>query len=328
MSYIFLSVGIAGAILWIACKIIFKINNRMTEKEIKSTNSGSLIHALYDSKWKFYHSMYRSEFFFFICEVIGLQSYIIMNLLASLPIWVASEVILVPIMLFQYRTLYDSSKDKNDDYSNNNQEHDKKKKHKNSKKKNKKKKDKKKSKKRRKEINYASMYGIKSNFTVEELKQYKNSWFFLSQIDIILGGKYLNIKDTHKMMLSLSDLRKLERKVSKAKITEDCILWLLEHQQIFFTKDKEFIADCIQKFLMGNIRYYHPDNSNLIEFYNEIRRDILKLDENEHPYFAFNITSDTFEDIPVSLKEKDEDVVDFVYIENGKIKKLISNLKI
>ena len=43
-------------------------------------------------------------------------------------------------------------------------------------------------------------------------------------------------------------------------------------------------------------------------------------------FFRFN--DDTLEDIPISLKEKDEDIVDFVYIENGKIKKLISNLKI
>ena len=43
-------------------------------------------------------------------------------------------------------------------------------------------------------------------------------------------------------------------------------------------------------------------------------------------FFRFN--DDTLEDIPISLKEKDEDIVDFVYIENGKIKKLISNLEI
>lgn len=66
------------------------------------------------------------------------------------------------------------------------------------------------------------------------------------------------------------------------------------------------------------------------------------LDEKKYPYFIFNATSvtdsvynmffrfndDTLEDIPISLKEKDEDIVDFVYIENGKIKKLISNLEI
>ena len=191
-------------------------------------------------------------------------------------------------------------------------------------------------------MSYASIYGIRSYLTAVEVKQYHDSWFFLSQIDIVLGAKYLNIKDTYKMMLSLSDQRNLERKVSKAKIIEDCILRLLEHQQIFFTKDKEFIADCIQRFFMKNVRYYHPDNTDLIEFYNELRRDILDLDENEYPYFVFNVTSvsdtihnlffryddDTFEYIPVSLKEKDEEIVDFVCIENGTIKKFISNLEI
>ena len=191
-------------------------------------------------------------------------------------------------------------------------------------------------------MSYASIYGIRSDFTAVEVKQYHDSWFFLSQIDIVLGGKYLNIKDTHKMMLSLRDQRKLECKVSKAKITEDYILRLLEHQQIFFTKDKEFIADCIQRFFMENVRYYHPDNTDLIEFYNGLRRDILDLDETKYPYFIFNASSvsdtihnlffryddDTFEYIPVSLKEKDEEIVNFVCIENGKIKKLISNLEI
>lgn len=119
-------------------------------------------------------------------------------------------------------------------------------------------------------------------------------------------------------------------------------MWLLVNQQIFFTKDKTFIADCIQKFFMEDVRYYHPDNMDLIEWYDKIRKDISALDEKKYPYFIFNATSvtdsvynmffrfndDTLEDIPISLKEKDEDIVDFVYIENGKIKKLISNLEI
>ena len=69
-------------------------------------------------------------------------------------------------------------------------------------------------------MSYASIYGIRSDLTAVEVKQYHDSWFFLSQIDIVLGAKYLNIKDTYKMMLSLSDQRNLERKVSKAKIIE------------------------------------------------------------------------------------------------------------
>lgn len=142
--------------------------------------------------------------------------------------------------------------------------------------------------------------------------------------------------------LSFFLMDKLERNVSKSKRTEDRVLWLLVNQQIFFTKDKTFIADCIQKFFMEDVRYYHPDNMDLIEWYDKIRKDISALDEKKYPYFIFNATSvtdsvynmffrfndDTLEDIPISLKEKDKDIVDFVYIENGKIKKLISNLEI
>ena len=154
--------------------------------------------------------------------------------------------------------------------------------------------------------------------------------------------KYLNEKDTYKVLFTSKNLDKLERNVSKSKRTEDRVLWLLVNQQIFFTKDKTFIADCIQKFFMEDVRYYHPDNMDLIEWHDKIRKDISALDEKKYPYFIFNATSvtdsvynmffrfndDTLEDIPISLKEKDEDIVDFVYIENGKIKKLISNLEI
>lgn len=191
-------------------------------------------------------------------------------------------------------------------------------------------------------MSYTNLYGIKSDFTAVELKQYKNSWLFLPQIYKILGEKYLNEKDTYKVLFTLKNLDKLERNVSKSKRTEDRVLWLLVNQQIFFTKDKTFIADCIQKFFMEDVRYYHPDNMDLIEWYDKIRKDISALDEKKYSYFIFNATSvtdsvynmffrfndDTLEDIPISLKEKDEDIVDFVYIENGKIKKLISNLEI
>ena len=179
-------------------------------------------------------------------------------------------------------------------------------------------------------MSYTNLYGIKSDFTAVELKQYKNSWLFLPQIYKILGEKYLNEKDTYKVLFTSKNLDKLERNVSKSKRTEDRVLWLLVNQQIFFTKDKTFIADCIQKFFMEDVRYYHPDNMDLIEWYDKIRKDISALDEKKYPYFIFNATSvtdsvynmffrfndDTLEDIPISLKEKDEDIVDFVYIEN------------
>ena len=41
-------------------------------------------------------------------------------------------------------------------------------------------------------MSYTNLYGIKSDFTAVELKQYKNSWLFLPQIYKILGEKYLS----------------------------------------------------------------------------------------------------------------------------------------
>lgn len=140
-------------------------------------------------------------------------------------------------------------------------------------------------------MSYTSLYGIKSDFTAMELKQYKNSWLFLPQIYKILGEKYLNEKDTYKVLFTSKNLDKLERNVSKSKRTEDRVLWLLVNQQIFFTKDKTFIADCIQKFFMEDVRYYHPDNMDLIEWHNKIRKDISALDEKKYPYFIFNATT-------------------------------------
>ena len=73
-------------------------------------------------------------------------------------------------------------------------------------------------------MSYTNLYGIKSDFTAVELKQYKNSWLFLPQIYKILGEKYLNEKDTYKVLFTSKNLDKLERNVSKSKRTEDRVL--------------------------------------------------------------------------------------------------------
>ena len=58
--------------------------------------------------------------------------------------------------------------------------------------------------------------------------------------------------------------------------------------------------------------------------------EIYDFEETKRPYSGHSDNTSCIyrKEIPISLKEKDEDIVDFVYIENGKIKKLISNLEI
>lgn len=97
-------------------------------------------------------------------------------------------------------------------------------------------------------MSYTNLYGIKSDFTAVELKQYKNSWLFLPQIYKILGEKYLNEKDTYKVLFTSKNLDKLERNVSKSKRTEDRVLWLLVNQQIFLQKIKHLLLIAFKSF--------------------------------------------------------------------------------
>ena len=192
-------------------------------------------------------------------------------------------------------------------------------------------------------MSYSSLWGIKPNYKGEELITYKNSWYFSPMIWNILSDKYLP-RDIMGYVQSVIGLhgqevwKKINTVMNNSSNTPDRICWELGNQQIFFTKDKECIANSIRKFIEQNKEYDKSKEDNLsplerehiIERFNEIADDILRLDENEYPYFVFKNTScdDNVEFWfynDKSLRNWIEFLAEFVFIENEKIKEFVEN---
>jgi hypothetical protein len=204
-------------------------------------------------------------------------------------------------------------------------------------------------------MSYSSLYGIKKNYVGEELYEYRNSWLFSPVVWDVLPDKYipLDIKTPYgykKRIIGDSSgeiWRKINNIMNNSDNTSDRVCWEMTNQQIFFTKDKECIANNILKFIEQNKGYdkHEEDNisplkrEHIIERFNEIANDILSLDENEYPYFVFKNTSvddgvehwfynydENDEYVDKSLKDWNEFVAEFVVIEDDRIANFISNL--
>ena len=201
-------------------------------------------------------------------------------------------------------------------------------------------------------MSYSSLYGIKPDYTGEIVNEYKNSWWFSPIVWRVLSDKTLP-RDFMGYVQSIIGLhgqdvwKKINAKMNNSENTPDRICWEMSNHQIFFTKDKECIADSIRKFVEQNKNYDKSDEDNLsplerehiIERFNEIADDILALNENEYPYFVFKNTSvddgvefwfssydeDSDEYKEKSIKDWDRFLAEFVVIENGEIKCFVSN---
>lgn len=204
----------------------------------------------------------------------------------------------------------------------------------------------------------SSLYGIKNDYTGEEIREYGNSWLFSPIVISILPDKYLPeaIETPYgfkKSIISGMDGGRLwshtNEKINNCNNTSDRICWEMSNQQIFFTKDKQCIADSIKQFVKDNDKYDKSKEDGLsplkrdhiIERFNEIANDIEALNETEYSYFVFKNTScddgverwfskyneeiDEYEN--KSIKEWDEFLAEFVVIEDNQIKEFISNLK-
>lgn len=202
----------------------------------------------------------------------------------------------------------------------------------------------------------SSLYGIKKDYTGEELKEYRNSWLFSPIIMGILPDKYIpqEIATPYGLKKSIIGLdgqdiwRKTNDKINNCDNTPDRICWEMSNQQIFFTKDKTCISDSIRQFVIENKEYNKStedgisplERDHIIDRFKEIAADIESLDETEYPYFVFKNTScddgvecwfsryneeiEDYEDS--SIKDWNAFLAEFVVIEDSKIAKFISNL--
>jgi hypothetical protein len=199
----------------------------------------------------------------------------------------------------------------------------------------------------------SSLWVMDKDYKGSEVLEFRNSWLFSPIVWGVLLDKYMSreIQTPYGYKKSLisdgSLFSPLNNKVNNCKCTPDRICWEISNQQVFFTKDKNIIAKNIQEFVDLNSNYdknsegtYPLKQEHIIERFEEIADEILKLDENETPYFIFKNTScddnveywfgkyneesEEYEDIP--LNKLDKRVTEFVIIENNVIKKFISNL--
>lgn len=190
------------------------------------------------------------------------------------------------------------------------------------------------------------LFGINKKFGGKRLVEYYNSWQFTPIVLDVLEDKY-GVKPH--IIMSPDGWRKMNSIMNHSDITNERICWELGNQQIFFTKDKNLIADAILQFIETHQEYAPSDNEtgvkifamqapHLVKRFNEIASDIRNLDENKYPYFVFKNTScddgveywfdyDRKKRRYKTLKDWDKLDNEFVYIENNSIKGFISITK-
>lgn len=185
------------------------------------------------------------------------------------------------------------------------------------------------------------LYGINKRYKGKVLQEYSNSWIFSPIIWQVLEDKYFKEDAKGRKPSILSPFggqdawKDLNNIINNSENTDERLCWELSNQQIFFTKDKEFIADRIRYFVSTHQNYGSKDfetgNKNYLlrakhinERFTQIAKDIKNLDKNKYPYFVLKNTScdDSvecwFED-GKTLKDLDEHIVEFVNIKDSKI---------
>lgn len=197
----------------------------------------------------------------------------------------------------------------------------------------------------------SSLYGITKYYKGKEIIEYKNSWLFSPVVWRVLSDKLLPRKCGYIQSVigfgGQEVWRNINNILNNSDYLADRVLWELSNQEIFKTKDKNIIADCIRDFLKVNSKYDKSNEDNvtvlkrnhIVGRWNEIATDIENLNEEEFPFFVFKNTScddsveswffeynkesDKWEER--GLNECQDLVTEFVIIENDSIVDYIPN---
>jgi len=197
----------------------------------------------------------------------------------------------------------------------------------------------------------SSLYGITKDYKGKEIIEYKNSWYFSPVVWNVLSDKLLPRKYGYIQNVIGLDGQEVWKNINNilndSDFLADRVVWELSNQEIFRTKDKNIITDCIRDFLKVNSKYDKSDEDNIsvlkrdhiIERWNEIATDIENLNEEEYPFFVFKNTScdDSVEFWFIKYNEESDEyesrglnecedlVTEFVIIENNSIVDYIPN---
>jgi hypothetical protein len=194
----------------------------------------------------------------------------------------------------------------------------------------------------------SSIFMIDQNFNGVEELEYQNSYWFTPIIWNVLLDKYMHdeIQTPDGYTKSFIGFGGYELQQQLNKIINNCdsisdrICWEISMQQIFFSKDKNIIAEAIKDFLVNNNKFYLSDEdisylntAHIAERFNQIADDILKIDKENYPHFVFKNNSiddgvqswfseyddETDESKEKSLNEWNTVIAEFVEIDDGKI---------
>ncbi|WP_121616716.1 hypothetical protein [Virgibacillus halodenitrificans] len=191
----------------------------------------------------------------------------------------------------------------------------------------------------------SSLWLMDKEFNGVVSNEYRNSWWFSPIVWDVLLDKYMHdeIQTPYgykKSLISVDGAElngKLNKIINNCENFSDRICWEITNQQVFFTKDRQKIAEAIKEFAKNNTDYHiDKEGKSYLAFehisarFNLIANDILAINEKLYPYFVFKNTSvddnveywfenyndkaDEYEN--KTLKEWNEVITEFVIIFN------------
>lgn len=188
-------------------------------------------------------------------------------------------------------------------------------------------------------MSYSSLWVMDKNYKGILIEKFQNSWLFSPIIWDKLYEKYITYGAKDKfgnkksflidIMFDKTVYSRLNEKINNSENFYDKILWELTNQQIFFTKDKNYIENAIKEFINN---YYLEEH--IKERFLDVLKAITNINEEEYPYLIFKNTSvddiveywfekynnETEEYEERLLNELNEHVADFIIIEDNNIK--------
>lgn len=195
-------------------------------------------------------------------------------------------------------------------------------------------------------MSYTSLWKIDKNWSGKEHTTYANSYLFPPVVWDILMCKYIKPGERTDFRVETNYLywlafcfedernrrrNMLNERINNSDIQYDRVLWELSNLSVFNTKDKEFVADCIEKFVKNNFaNTKYKDSEHIKERFYEIAKDIRELPE-KCKYFVIHANScdDNVEwwFNHHRLSFWDKFVCEFTLIENNKVIGFSNNLK-
>ena len=203
-------------------------------------------------------------------------------------------------------------------------------------------------------MSHSSLYGIDKDYKGKVIEEFKNSWLFVPAIWDVLTEKYIPPRKLishgirRNIIFDTSLWHEVSNEINNCNNTADRICWEISCGHIFFTKDKNCVANAIRDFVKQNNNYCRDTEDNvtvlerdhIIERFEKIASTIELLTEDT-PYFVMKKISvdDSVERwfrkyddeqhkyVESSLSQVHELVTEFVVIEDGKIVNFINNLE-